>query len=124
MKKPIILLLILALPASVISLPGQNEVNIPSVSKTLKPGELYSKDKIVGNMCYVPATGPEGFVQGSPTTEAGHWREAQFTHILTKNIAVMETEVTRQMWADLTKAAVGPRIPSCENPAYNKIINP
>lgn len=72
-----------------------------SVSGVLNPGELYSTDNIIGNMRYVPATGPGGFLQGSPSTEPGHHREAQFTHILTKNIAVMETEVTRQMWKDL-----------------------
>ncbi len=27
--------------------------------------------------------------------------ETQFTHTLTRNLAVMETEITRQMWADL-----------------------
>ncbi|MGB2906751.1 MAG: SUMF1/EgtB/PvdO family nonheme iron enzyme [Candidatus Aminicenantaceae bacterium] len=70
-------------------------------SKSYKPGALYSSDKIVGNMRFVPPTGPQGFVQGSPAAEPGHLREAQFTHILTKKMAVMETEVTRQMWADL-----------------------
>ena len=70
-------------------------------SRSYKPGALYSEDGIVGNMHFVPPTGPQGFVQGSPATEPGSLREEQFTHILTRKIAVMETEVTRQMWADL-----------------------
>ena len=32
-------------------------------------GELYEVDSIVGNMRYIPPTGPEGFVQGSPVDE-------------------------------------------------------
>jgi len=45
------------------------------------------------------------FTQGSPTDEAcRRTDETQFTHNLTRNLAVMETEVTRQMWADLKAA--------------------
>ncbi len=79
-------------------------------AKSPKPGALYSEDGIVGNMRFVPATGPEGFVQGSPETEPGSWREVPFTHILTRTLAVMETELTRQMWADLK--AQQPGLPS------------
>lgn len=44
----------------------------------------------------------DSFMQGSPVDEPCHEeREAQFDHLLTRNIAVMETEVSRQMWADL-----------------------
>jgi len=78
-------------------------------SKAYKPGALYSTDKIVGNMRFVPPTGPEGFIQGSPSREPGHHRETQFTHILTRKMAVMETEVTQQMWADLK--AMKPSLP-------------
>ncbi len=68
-------------------------------------GGLHSVDGIVGNMRFVPATGSAGFTQGSPSGEIGHSSyEAQFTHILSKSFAVMETEVTQQMWADLRSA--------------------
>ncbi len=49
--------------------------------------------------CCTGLSGPDGFVQGSPTSEPGRAAdETQFTHILTRNLAVMETEVTRSMW--------------------------
>ncbi len=76
-----------------------------SVSGPWSPGGLIGVDNIVGNMRYVPATGEGGFSQGSPSGAGGEpcrdSNEAPFTHILTRNIAVMETEVTRQMWQDL-----------------------
>jgi len=62
-------------------------------------GQLYELDPLVGTLRLVPSG---IFVQGSPLDEpcrAEH--EAQFSHTLTLDIAVMETEVTRQMWADL-----------------------
>ncbi len=53
----------------------------------------------MGNMRYVPNG---TFTQGSPSTEpCRETNETQFTHTLTRNLAVMETEITRQMWADL-----------------------
>jgi formylglycine-generating enzyme required for sulfatase activity len=65
-------------------------------------GALYATDPIVGNLRIVPSG---TFLQGS------HWREFcnytdenQFTHVLTQDLAVMETEVTRQMWKDLRAA--------------------
>jgi formylglycine-generating enzyme required for sulfatase activity len=65
-------------------------------------GMAYAKDNIVGNMMLVPAG---TFTQGSPTSEVGRDdNETQFTHTLTLNLAVMETAVTRQMWADLKAA--------------------
>ena len=66
-------------------------------------GELYSEDNIVGKMRFVPRTGPDGFTQGSQEEEPCRhpYAEEQFTHILTRNIAVMETEVTRGMWVAL-----------------------
>ncbi|MBN2384009.1 formylglycine-generating enzyme family protein, partial [bacterium] len=71
-------------------------------------GELLSVDAIVGNMRSV-CQGT--FIQGSPTDEPCRiFNETQFIHTLTRNIAVMETEVTRQMWADLQ--AVQPTLPA------------
>ncbi len=65
----------------------------------LAPGDLASTDPIVGNMRYVPGG---TFTQGSPSGEACRdSNETQFTHTLTRNLGVMETEVTRQMWASL-----------------------
>jgi len=62
-------------------------------------GYLYSTDDIVGNMRIVPA---RTVIQGSPGNEpCRNMDETAFSHVLTRTIAVMETEVTRQMWADL-----------------------
>jgi formylglycine-generating enzyme required for sulfatase activity len=73
-------------------------------------GDLYSNDAILGNMRYVPKTGPGGFTQGSPADEPCRYgNERQFTHVLTRNLAVMETEAARQMWSDLR--ALQPTLP-------------
>jgi len=93
-----------------------------AVTATVNPfeaGDLYATDTIVGDLYYVPAG---TFTQGSPTDEACRegWdpgSETQFNHTLTRNLAVMETEVTRQMWADLY--AVQPTLPyDPTNPSY------
>lgn len=87
--------------------PAEVEVDTPvrfyaNASGVYQAGQQVAVDDIAGVMRFVPATGPGGFLQGSPPSEPGHKNdETQFTHILTRNIAVMETEVTRQMWADL-----------------------
>jgi formylglycine-generating enzyme required for sulfatase activity len=65
-------------------------------------GDLYGVDPIVGNLRFVPAG---AFTQGSPAGEpCRHAGEAQFTHTLTRSLAVMETEVSRGMWNDLGRA--------------------
>jgi Leucine-rich repeat (LRR) protein len=90
---------------------GQEIQFVADFSISGHEGTLLATDNIVGNMRYVPLTGSRGFIQGAPETDPGHspgWDD-QFTHILTRNIAVMETEVTRQMWADLK--AVQPTLP-------------
>lgn len=80
-----------------------------AASKGHRAGDLVAVDNIAGIMRFVPATGPEGFLQGSPASEPGRKAdETQFTHILARNIAVMETEVTRTMWSALQ--SVQPRI--------------
>ena len=62
-------------------------------------GDLITFDPIVGNMHFTPWG---TFRQGSPAEEAGRESdEDRFPHTLTYGLAVMETEVTRQMWADL-----------------------
>ncbi|MBN1550973.1 SUMF1/EgtB/PvdO family nonheme iron enzyme [bacterium] len=77
----------------------------------LPAGFLVAADPIVGNMRYMP-TGT--FTQGSPLSEpcreTYECDETQFSHTLTRDLAVMETEITRQMWADLR--AVRPSLPS------------
>jgi len=65
-------------------------------------GDFYQVDRIVGVLRFVPAG---TFTQGSPADEPCRQSdETQFSHTLTRNLAVMETEVTRQMWADLRAA--------------------
>ncbi len=62
-------------------------------------GDLITYSPIVGNMRFTPWG---TFRQGSPDDEPGRESdENQFPHTLTMGLAVMETEVTRQMWADL-----------------------
>jgi len=99
------------------SAPGYYPENIPSFTVyegantapdiTLYPipGYLLSTDNIVGNMRFVPGG---IFTQGSPDgtgvdpeEPCRSSNETQFSHNLTRNLAVMETEVTRQMWSDL-----------------------
>ena len=84
-------------------------------------GDLYNTDNIVGKMRYVPAG---IFTQGSPTNEPGRGTdENQFSHFLTKNIAVMETAVTRQMWADLKLAQTSlPADPWDQAPMDNPVL--
>ncbi len=78
-------------------------IALPESARAYKAGDLYATDSIVGNLRYVPATGPAGYRQGSPASEPCRYSidETQFTHILTKNTAVMQTEVTMKMWSDL-----------------------
>ncbi len=65
-------------------------------------GQFYDYDSIVQILRLVPGG---TFPQGSPLDEPCRWvEETQFTHTLTRNLAVMATEVTRQMWADLKAA--------------------
>lgn len=60
-------------------------------------------DSIVGYLCNVPAG---SFNQGSPTGEIGRNTDEgpQFRHTLSRGLLVMETEVTRRMWAELKDA--------------------
>ena len=76
----------------------------PSMTPTVTPtsfgaGSVYSIDNIVGIMRYIPGG---DLVQGSPPTESCRGtNETQFSNSLTRDIAVMETEVTRQIWESL-----------------------
>lgn len=72
----------------------------PSPTMTAVPTNLYSVDNIVGDMLYIPSTGSQGFIQGS--YDPCHFNdEDRFYHVLTRDMAVMRTEVTRQMWLSL-----------------------
>ena len=106
--------------------PTDTPTEIPTVTPTptvtdtpceFEPGDLYSIDDIVGNMRYVPATGPGGFLQGSSEDEPCNYIDeySPFTHILTRRMAVMETELTRKMWWDLQALQPDlPDEPTCE----------
>ena len=112
--------------------------NTPTPAPTPTPmypqGDLFSIEPIVGNMRFISAG---TFTQGSPDSEP--CREAgeglQFVHTLTKNIAVMETEVSRQMWALLEAAqptlsndpsydltSPGPNYPVQNNTWYESVL--
>jgi formylglycine-generating enzyme required for sulfatase activity len=66
------------------------------------PGGLVSTDNIVGDMHFVPPSSPYAFIQGSLKYEEGrNDDEDQFSHKLTRRLAVMKTEVTWEMWAAL-----------------------
>ncbi len=75
----------------------------PLTPHTFEAGDLYSTDAIIGNMRFVPAG---TFTQGSPETEPCRMDKEgpQFEHTLTRNIAVMETEISRWMWFGLKTA--------------------
>ncbi|MGB3977223.1 MAG: SUMF1/EgtB/PvdO family nonheme iron enzyme [bacterium] len=96
----------------------EDSLETPTPTPPPVSGDLYAIDPIVGNMRFVSAG---SFTQGSSDTEScRHYEEGpQFTHILTRNIAVMETEVCRQMWADL-KAVQG----SLPNDPSNTFYSP
>jgi len=88
------------------------EVDVTLAVSGGKPGELWGTDSIVGYLYYVPAG---TFIQGSPSDEPCRYScEDQFTHTLTRNLAVMETEVTQGMWEALD--AVQPDLP--DNHSY------
>ncbi|MEW6368880.1 MAG: formylglycine-generating enzyme family protein [Acidobacteriota bacterium] len=80
------------------------EATVHVGKRTLLAGDVYVNDSIVGTMIFVPWTGTNGFKEGSQPGElcrVAPVDEYQFRHVLTRNIAVMKTEVTRKMWADL-----------------------
>lgn len=66
-------------------------------------------DTIAG---YLRSIATGSFNQGSPAGEIGRNADEgpQFTHTFTRQLLVMETSVTRQMWADLL--AVQPTLPA------------
>ena len=72
------------------------------------PGMDFIYAPIVGPLHYAP---PGVFTQGSPDAEpCREAAERSFTHVLVRDLAVMRTEVTRQMWADLR--SVQPDLPA------------
>jgi hypothetical protein len=69
-------------------------------------GDLFASDDIAGNMRFVPATEAGGFAQGSDASEpCSYDDEEPFKHVLTRNLAVMETEVTRELCWDYYRAS-------------------
>ena len=82
--------------------PSPSPTDVPTETPTVTPIQVS-----IGNMILVI---PGTFTQGSPVTEIGRGaQETQFTHVLTNAFYAMETEVTRQMWADLL--ALQPSLP-------------
>ncbi|PIE03316.1 MAG: hypothetical protein CSA81_02630 [Acidobacteria bacterium] len=75
------------------------------VSVTVNGGGS-SSDAILGNLLLVNAG---TFTQGTATDPCRDHDETPFTHTLTRNFLAMETEITRQMWADLK--ALQPSLP-------------
>ena len=69
------------------------------------PGGLASVDYVGEtpfNMRFVPSSTSGTFVQGSPSYEPGrNTDEDQFYHNFTRNLAVMQTEVSIKMWEEL-----------------------
>jgi len=103
--KMFLLILVLLIPMNIY---GQITATLPiqTASPAIEPlpaGTLLSVDNIIGNLRYIPPSGPDGFTQGSPDNEpCSEMNESPaFLHMLTRRIAVMETEVTRAMWWDL-----------------------
>ncbi|MBN2433070.1 MAG: formylglycine-generating enzyme family protein [Acidobacteria bacterium] len=73
-----------------------------SAAATQPAGTIYAQDSIVGDLMFVAA---RTFRQGAPAEEPCRQPDEEpFTHSLTRDFAVMATEVTRQMWADLRAA--------------------
>ena len=111
--------------------PTSTPTEVPTPTNTpvlYAPGDLFSTDAIVGNMRFVPSAEPGDFYQGSPDDEpCSDTDETQFENVQTRNIVVMETEITRQMWWDLQ--GVQPDLPddptdeiygsSANNPVQN-----
>jgi formylglycine-generating enzyme required for sulfatase activity len=79
---------------------GLGDCADPLIPGEYEAGDLYSVDNIVGNMRFVPAG---TFTQGSPESEPCRMDKEgpQFEHTLTRNVAVMETEISRWMWYGL-----------------------
>lgn len=94
----------------------------PTARPILTAGALYEIEPIVGPMRYIPAG---SFVQGSPEDEPCRgFDEKEWRHRLTRNCAIMETEVTRTMWSELRAVqATLPAEPT--NPDYSpELVNP
>ena len=98
--------------------PTETPTSTPTATPTNTPvpvaGDLVATDPIVGAMRYVPGgTFTQGSPDGSgvdPEEPCRSSNETQFDHTLTRDLAVMETEISRQMWADLISTQ--PSLPS------------
>ena len=78
--------------------PTNTPTQPPTRTPAPTPPGWYATDPIVGHLIRVNGG---TFTQGSPSTEPCRGGENQFQHTLTRNIAVMQTELTREMWAAL-----------------------
>ncbi len=76
-----------------------DQVTTPTPIPDCTGGGLIATDGIIGELRCVPQG---SWLQGSPPDEPCRGPdESQFTHALSHALGVMETEITRQMWADL-----------------------
>lgn len=105
--------------------PGQtlsaNSIQEGTAPKEIRaPGSILAVDSVAGNLHYVPAG---VFLQGSPESEKGRteW-ERPFLHTITRDLLVMETEVTREMWATL--GDLQPRLPAPRSDSRSKEFLP
>ncbi len=82
--------------------PLEPSTPVPTDTPTQTPTLMPTNTPVfvsVGNMISISAgTFEQGSLSGEPCRNSN---ETQFTHTLTRNLSVMETEITRQMWSDL-----------------------
>lgn len=97
-------------PSAIARAEDERQHPLPLTLRAIAAGSTYRTSPIVGHMRFVRRTAPSGFLQGSPLDEpCRSTDERQFRHVLTRDLAVMETEITRRMWEDLRQ--VQPSLP-------------
>ncbi|MBN1296673.1 formylglycine-generating enzyme family protein [bacterium] len=104
--------------------PGDpNICTTPTPVPTSTPTNTPTNTPVVVSVGTMIAVSSGSFIQGSPETEpCRSTNETQFMHSLSRNLAVMETEITRQMWSDLR--AVQPSLPvDPSNVAYSPTLS-
>jgi formylglycine-generating enzyme required for sulfatase activity len=114
------ILILTVLPITCSYQDNNHQTVIPTPTITPTPflgnsGDIYATDPIIENLRFVRAG---TFMQGSPVTEKCRWvDETQFSHTLTMNFALMESEVTGQMWMNLKQLQPDlPEEPNQSNP--------
>lgn len=109
----------------IIFIPASSAV-VTVAEQTLHPVDYHAGDavgltEIGGILRYIPATGEEGFIQGTPEDEPCEWwpgSSIQFTHVMTRPYLILEHEVTQSMWLALHDAMPDEIGPDPSNPVY------